>query len=543
MNISKRLITTLSIAMLALAFVGAYGVTQLFESQQRFEYIQINTLPSIKELAQAKDNLADIRILVLQLLDNADVSQNSQAEQALAAADQQFDQHLANAEREDISDSSERAMLEADKANMTAYRAARQEFFEMIKADSIRRAQASLQNGPMYNTAKALLDGINKQFAYNIQLSNDLRAANTQAYTRAFRLLIGITLATLLLAAFLTSRLHRNISRSIGGVQRALAQVNQSLDLTLRAPVERMDEIGHTAQAFNKLIARMAELISEVRLSSDSVSVAAKEISAGNLDLSARTEQQAASLGQTAASMEQLTSTVKQNSDSARAANSLAVDAAAIADQGQQVVKRMVDTMNEIAGSSDKIADITSLIEGIAFQTNILALNAAVEAARAGEQGRGFAVVASEVRNLAQRSSSAAKEIKELIGSSVATIQSGSEQAKEVGRTTLEVQQAVKRVSEIIGRITQATDQQGQGIEQVSHAVGQMDQVTQQNAALVEQAAAAAQSLDEQAMRLSEMVAVFTVTPAKETSFGASLKSKLYEVKAVAEQAVFAATT
>jgi len=171
----------------------------------------------------------------------------------------------------------------------------------------------------------------------------------------------------------------------------------------------------------------------------------------------------------------------------------------------------MVDTMNDIAGSSDKIAEITTLIEGIAFQTNILALNAAVEAARAGEQGRGFAVVASEVRNLAQRSSSAAKEIKELIGSSVATIRTGSDQAQEVGRTTLEVQQAVKRVSEIIGSIALATDQQGQGVEQVSHAVGQMDRVTQQNAALVEQAAAAAQSLDEQAMKLSEMVAVFTV--------------------------------
>jgi len=511
MNISKRLITTLSIAMLALAFVGAYGVIALSQSQQRFEYIQVNTLPSIKELAQAKDNLTDIRILVLQLLDNADISQNAQAARALAEADQQFDQHLANAQREDISDSSERTMLETDKANMTAYRAARREFFDMIKADSIQRAQASLQNGPMYRTAKALLDGINKQFAYNIELSNTLREANTHAYKAAFWLLISITLAALLLAAWLTSRLHRNISRSIGGVQRALAEVNQSLDLTLRAPVERMDEIGHTAHAFNKLIARMAELISEVRLSSDSVSLAAKEISAGNLDLSTRTEQQATSLGQTAASMEQLTRTVKQNSESARAANTLAGDAATIANQGQQVVKRMVDTMNDIAGSSDKIAEITALIEGIAFQTNILALNAAVEAARAGEQGRGFAVVASEVRNLAQRSSSAAKEIKGLIGSSVATIRTGSDQAQEVGRTTLEVQQAVKRVSEIIGSIALATDQQGLGVEQVSHAVGQMDRVTQQNAALVEQAAAAAQSLDEQAMKLSQMVAVFTV--------------------------------
>jgi len=210
--------------------------------------------------------------------------------------------------------------------------------------------------------------------------------------------------------------------------------------------------------------------------------------------------------------MEELTSTVKQNTDNARQASTLAIDASQIADKGHEVVERMVGTMSEISASSSKIAEITSLIEGIAFQTNILALNAAVEAARAGEQGRGFAVVASEVRSLAQRSSSAAKEIKDLIESSVNTIKHGSNQAEQVGRTTAEVQTAVKRVSDIIGEIASASDEQGRGIEQVNQAVSQMDNVTQQNAALVEQAAAAAQSLESQACKMNDMVSVFTVS-------------------------------
>jgi methyl-accepting chemotaxis protein len=256
---------------------------------------------------------------------------------------------------------------------------------------------------------------------------------------------------------------------------------------------------------------QLADIARGIKTSSESIMIASSEIASGNMDLSSRTEEQAASLEETAASMEELTATVKQNSENARQATTLAGNASEVADKGNTVVERMLATMSDITASSTKIADITTLIEGIAFQTNILALNAAVEAARAGEQGRGFAVVAGEVRSLAQRSSSAAKEIKDLIQSSVATIHDGSTQAQEVGRTMADVQQAIRRVADINAEISAASDEQSRGIEQVNQAVGQMDEVTQQNAALVEEASAAAQSLEQLAAQQKRAVSVFKI--------------------------------
>jgi methyl-accepting chemotaxis protein len=314
-------------------------------------------------------------------------------------------------------------------------------------------------------------------------------------------------------AAFMGLTLYRSITSGLTGIQRTFAHVSESLDLTRVVKVGRMDEIGQVAAAFNRLLTRVAEVIGEVRQSAGSVSVASKQIAAGNVDLSSRTEEQAASLEQTAASMEELTTTVQQNAQSGRHAAQLAQRAFEISDEGNRLVECMLVTMADITASSGKIAEITAMIEGIAFQTNILALNAAVEAARAGEEGRGFAVVASEVRNLAQRSSAAAREIKALIEKSVETIAMGSNQGSEVGRATDQARQAVRQLADIIGEISSASEEQGRGIEQVNVAVSQMDQVTQQNAALVEEAAAAAQSLEEQAGRLNQMASVFTVSP------------------------------
>jgi methyl-accepting chemotaxis protein len=250
-------------------------------------------------------------------------------------------------------------------------------------------------------------------------------------------------------------------------------------------------------------------IVGEVRQGTDTIATASGQIAAGNMDLSSRTEEQASSLEETAASMEELTSTVKQNADNARQANQLAVSASSVAVRGGSVVNQVVGTMGSINASSRKIVDIIGVIDGIAFQTNILALNAAVEAARAGEQGRGFAVVAAEVRNLAQRSAAAAKEIKTLIGDSVEKVEEGSKQVAEAGKTMDEIVDSVKRVTDIMAEIQAASQEQTQGIEQINQAITQMDQVTQQNAALVEEAAAAAQSLQEQASGLSQVVSVF----------------------------------
>jgi methyl-accepting chemotaxis protein len=269
------------------------------------------------------------------------------------------------------------------------------------------------------------------------------------------------------------------------------------------------DEPARLLQALQHMNDSLVKVVSDVRSGTDAISTASGQIASGNQDLSQRTEEQAASLEETAASMEELTGTVKQNADNARQANQLAQLASEVAVKGGSVVGQVVDTMGGINAASRKIADIITVIDGIAFQTNILALNAAVEAARAGDQGRGFAVVASEVRSLAQRSAAAAKEIKALIDDSVSKVEAGSELVGQAGETMQEIVGSIRRVTDIMGEIAAASAEQTRGIEQVNQAITQMDQVTQQNAALVEEASAAAQSMREQANNLVDAVSVF----------------------------------
>jgi methyl-accepting chemotaxis protein len=325
------------------------------------------------------------------------------------------------------------------------------------------------------------------------------------------RVIIGLTAVALVAIALLSALIIRGILGNIRKVVDAVAHLNSAtIDLTHRIP-RPAGEFASLSDTINHLIAHLGKIIGEVSVSAQSVSLGATEIAQGNSSLSSRTEEQASSLEETASSMEELTSAVRHNADNARQANMLALSASEVAVKGGSAVTRMVDTMASISESSERIVDIIGVIDGIAFQTNILALNAAVEAARAGEQGRGFAVVASEVRNLAQRSSAAAKEIKSLISDSVQKVDAGTKLAGAAGSTMNEIVDSVRRVTDIMGEITAATNEQSAGIEQINQAIAQMDQVTQQNAALVEEAAAASETMQEQARKLANVVDIFTL--------------------------------
>ena len=357
----------------------------------------------------------------------------------------------------------------------------------------------------------ALVAATDEYFTLTDQRSAIILQEDNARYISNRNILIGTSLLSIVLAALAGWLITRHLLKALGAEPRQLCDAVSLLaggDLTGKLSVAANDTAS-VLSALQRMQVSLTSVVSSVRQDSDTVSLAAAEISTGNSDLSMRTEQQASSLEETASSMEELTSTVRKNADNAREANVLASTAADVASKGGAVVGQVMGTMDLISESSRKIVDIISVIDGIAFQTNILALNAAVEAARAGEQGRGFAVVATEVRGLAQRSASAAKEIKTLIDDSVSRVDAGSRLAAQAGTTMSEVVASVARVSNIIAEITMASQEQSAGIEQINQAVSQMDGVTQQNAALVEEAAAAAESLRDQASHLVQTVSIF----------------------------------
>ena len=363
--------------------------------------------------------------------------------------------------------------------------------------------------------AKLYQTGVENLLELQRKTINELNQHVAEIASQSANLLIVLEVLVLamgiLCAWYLTTGITRPLNTAVG-ISRRVAEGDLSGDIA----VVTRDETGQLLQALKDMNVSLRNIVGNVRTGTDTIATASSQIASGNLDLSARTEQQAGSLEETASAMEELTSTVKQNADNARQANQLAVSASEVAVQGGSVVGKVIATMSSINESSKKIVDIISVIDGIAFQTNILALNAAVEAARAGEQGRGFAVVASEVRSLAQRSAAAAKEIKVLINDSVEKVGNGSKLVEQAGATMQEVVNSVKRVTDIVGEISSASQEQTTGIEQINHAITQMDQVTQQNAALVEEAAAAAASMQTQADNLAQLVSVFTIsgTPA-----------------------------
>jgi len=422
------------------------------------------------------------------------------ARSSLQKADLYFNQFLAvprNSEQE-------QQLTETTKASYDRLRSALRELIGFLEND---RLQAFMDQ-PTQKTQ----DLFEADFVQYLQLVNanvsEANAANQQSFTLSGWLVAGAVLMLLVVTGSAMWWLRNMLVQPLNIMRSHFDRIAAG-DLATPIQVYGRNEISQLFASLQRMQQSLIGTVGAVRDGAESILIGLQEISEGNNDLSSRTEQQAASLEETAASMEQLTATVKQNADNARQASQLARDASTTAAKGGELAGDVVTTKHDIANSSQKIGAITSVIDGIAFQTNILALNAAVEAARAGEQGRGFAVVAGEVRNLAQRSAQAAKEIKGLIDESVSRVKQGSVLVENSGATMQDIVRSVTRVTDIMGEIASASDEQSRGIEQVTQAVTQMDQVTQQNAALVEEAASAATALEDQAITLADAVSVF----------------------------------
>ncbi len=400
---------------------------------------------------------------------------------------------------------SEAAFLEI-KRTYDIYHGALAELIQLLGAGKI--------NEFFDQPTQSYQDAFEKQYMAYMQQNDRLYDIavedNNSSYNQAMWVLVSVLIAVLVVIIAVWFGIKLSLIAPMNRLIESIRHI-ASGDLVKRIDVEGSNEMGQLADNLRHMQSELVRTVGDVRNGANAIYSGASEIAMGNNDLSSRTEQQAASLEETAASMEQLTATVKQNAENARQASHLALSASETAQKGGKVVDNVVQTMRDIASSSQKIADIISVIDGIAFQTNILALNAAVEAARAGEQGRGFAVVAGEVRNLAQRSAQAAREIKSLIEDSVSRVDVGSTLVESAGETMDEIVNAVTRVTDIMGEIASASDEQSRGIDQVGLAVAEMDRVTQQNASLVEESAAAAAALEEQASRLTQAVAVFRI--------------------------------
>ncbi|WP_233958277.1 methyl-accepting chemotaxis protein [Pectobacterium versatile] len=505
MTIVKKLVLAMSIFALALICVGGFGLNALSLSKDRFEYVMTNTLPSIDKLNTSNRAISDARTHLLQFILTSDPLQKKEKRQEILNALDETEKNINAYMKNNISDEND---LNMSKKNIEEFNNYRNTVTAFIQ-ENTSTDTTSLDQAKISQVEKVLFQGFQNQYQYNFDLAKKLQIENIDNFNLTVLMLTGLIIGALTMAGILSSMILRYVRRSLNNLREKLTVISETLDLTQQADAQRDDEIGQTAQAFNSLITRFSDVLSHVRSSSENVAISSSEIASANIDLSARTEEQASSLAQTAASMHELSSTVESNVENMMQANQLGRKANDVVEQGDHSVSRMIQAMDEIANGSSKVAEITTLIEGIAFQTNILALNAAVEAARAGEHGRGFAVVASEVRTLSQRSSSAAKEIKTLIDNAQTAVKNGSSQASAVRDSILDVKDVIKNVSDLINEVSLASEEQSRGIAQINIAVNQMEGVTQQNAAMVEQASSAADSLSEQAAKLRNAVDTF----------------------------------
>jgi methyl-accepting chemotaxis protein-1 (serine sensor receptor) len=518
LSIRSRLIGTMILLGVLMIFIGVRGITALNTTNGVLKDVYANAMVSMKAIADAQIQIDRARLSIDRVALKPDAPNAEEiitrSQGFLDASDKAWARYTAlpfGAGEKALAD-------QTGAARQTLIKDGVQAAFKALR-DKNQPEIDRLMLSEVTRLFRLYTDSAEKLSIYQMESTAKQYADSQSAYNSDLTFSIVAIVLGLIVAVVSTVMLLRAVMNPLN---QALKHFNAISDGNLANTIDlgRKDEMGALMNGLNQMQDRLADTVRSVRDGSDAIATASNEIAAGNMDLSRRTEQQAASLEETASSLEELTSTVKQNSDNARQANQLVGSASDIAVKGGELVSRVVDTMASITESSDKIADIIGVIDGIAFQTNILALNAAVEAARAGEQGRGFAVVATEVRNLAHRSASAAKDIKQLITDSVEKVGTGSALVNEAGTTMEEIVSSVRRVTQIMGEITSAGREQEIGIEQINTAVAEMDTVTQQNAALVEEAAAASQAMQEQAVKLAEMVSVFQVagSPARQAA-------------------------
>jgi methyl-accepting chemotaxis protein len=489
--------------LLGVAYVGIHGMSQSNEALHHVVAVNVKKMEILEDMTNSVHIVSRV-IRTIALLSDV---QAKEEHKKIEDARSRYNNAFAQLEKMPL-DEADKKFVEEIKMDQKTARNANDRFAEMVTGNREEAVQFLLNEAVPANTKwqNKIQDYIDLQ---EIKNADDEKIA-VNAYQKALTLMISLTVLAIACGIFVAWFTSRSIVTPIG-IAVDLAKRVAKGDLTSEIHVSSTDETGQLVLALKEMNENLVDIVRKVRSGTETISTATSEIAVGNLDLSSRTEEQAGALEETASSMEELTSTVRQNAENAQQANRLAIAASEIAVRGGSVVSDVVRTMGLINASSRKIVDIISVIDGIAFQTNILALNAAVEAARAGEQGRGFAVVATEVRNLAQRSAAAAKEIKVLIGDSVDQVEVGSRLVSQAGSAMESVVSSIKKVTDIMGEMSIASQEQASGIEQINQAVMHMDEVTQQNASLVEEAAAAAGSLEEQAQILVGLVSVFKV--------------------------------
>ncbi|MDI4635138.1 MCP four helix bundle domain-containing protein [Pelomonas sp. V22] len=507
LSVGARIGLSFAIVLLMSALLGLTAMNRVAVIQSSADDLATNWMPSISAIGDLDNRFQEIRRIELRL---CMVESQADLDSAL--------QELGSLRSKDLAQSIKKyEPLITQGAEAETWAKARPRLDEYLA--SLDRTMALRQKG---DQAQAQANAVGDSLRLSKEVSKLLddivsinekggeasHATSLATYAQVRWLIGTLIVVQIVVGAGVAMFLTRNTVQPLQRMVRLAEQVAAG-DLRVEADTARRDEFGRLAVALEAMSAALNRSIGVVRVSAENIATSSREVASGSSDLSARTEQMASSLEQTSATMQTLTETVKQNADATRQASGLAHDASSVATQGGEMVKRVVGTMQDINASSRKIADIIGVIDGIAFQTNILALNAAVEAARAGEQGRGFAVVAGEVRSLASRSAEAAREIKNLIGSSVEKVEAGSQLVEEAGQTMSELVQAVQRVTRLIEDVSSATQEQSLSLNEVGTAVRHLDEVTQQNAALVEQSSAAAESLRDQAGRLSEAVAGF----------------------------------